>query len=65
MSKPHTALTSPYLRQLSDGLHCPLASQWSGSQKSARRWSGYTSLEQRQNNFIHGFCEPVRLPRQE
>lgn len=53
VSKPHIALTSPYLRQLFDGLHCPLASQWSGWQKSAHRWSGYTSLEQRQNNFIH------------
>lgn len=30
MSKSHTALTNSYLRQLSDGLHCPLASQWSG-----------------------------------
>lgn len=52
MCKPHTAPTGPYLRQLSDGLHCPLASQWSVWQKSDRHWSGYTSLEQRKDKFI-------------
>lgn len=52
MCKPHTAHRGPYLRQLSDGLHCPSASQWSVWQKSDRHWSGYTSLEQRQNSFI-------------
>lgn len=62
-SKPHTALTNPYLRQLPDGLHCPWSSQWSGLQKSAHHWSGYTSLGQRQNNFIHSFRVPARPPK--
>lgn len=30
VSEPCRALTKPHLRQLSDGLRCPLASQWSG-----------------------------------